>query len=53
MRNSEWYSIVEAASHYDATFQAWRFLLTQVAKELLKDSKKLEELQKKAEKTGT
>ena len=50
VRNSAWYSIVEAASHHDATFQALRFLLTQIAKGLLKDTKQLEELQKKAEK---
>ena len=50
VRSSAWYSIVEAASHHDATFQAWRFLLTHLAKELLKDPQKLQSLHQKAQK---
>ena len=48
VRNSAWYSIVEAAQHYDGSFQAWRFLLPAVAKSLLKSGANLKQLQEKA-----
>ena len=48
VRSSAWYSIVEAAQHYDGSFQAWRFLLRAVAKSLLKSGANLKQLQEKA-----
>ena len=48
VRSSAWYSIVEAAQHYDGSFQAWRFLLRAVAKALLKSGANLTKLQEQA-----
>ena len=48
VRSSAWYSIVEAAEHHDAGFQAWRFLLQAVAKALLKSGANLTKLQEQA-----
>ena len=49
VRSSAWYSIVEAAKHHDAGFQAWRFLLRAVAKALLKSGANLTTLQEQAQ----
>ena len=50
-KQSAWYSIVEAIAHHDKLFIPWRFLLTQVARDLLRQGTKLSELQEKAVKT--
>ena len=50
-KQSAWYSIVEAIAHHDKLFIPWRYLLTQVARDLLRQGTKLSELQEKAVKT--
>ena len=47
-RSSAWYSIVEAAEHHDAGFQAWRYLLQRVAQALLRSGANLTKLQEQA-----
>ena len=50
VRSSSWHAITAAASHYDATFFAWRFLLRRIAKELVRKGQSLTKLQEDATK---